>query len=222
MTPTDKELSEALESYDDTKDDGTISHKYGSILATAYQAAIAERDEFQNMLGEKFPTSFGKLSWACGHTGPGKCAAHWDELEARAEAAEASLEALREQWDRERSRVNELVAENGAVRKDLAQMAQNCEKANMELAEAVPWEILNNHGKHWEAIADALGIPCLGGVDCDPNTALSNASLCVEKIAALQARIAELETCAKTYCAPSIEEYARRLEAQIAELLKKP
>jgi hypothetical protein len=37
------------------------------------EAAEKERDRFQNQLGEKFPTSFGKLDWACGHTGPAAC-----------------------------------------------------------------------------------------------------------------------------------------------------
>jgi hypothetical protein len=37
------------------------------------EAVENERDRFQNQLGEKFPTSFGKLDWACGHTGPAAC-----------------------------------------------------------------------------------------------------------------------------------------------------
>ena len=49
---------------------------------------------------------------------------------------------------------------------------------------------LNDHGKHWEAIADALGIPCLAGMDCDPKTALSNAAVCVEKVNSLAADLA--------------------------------
>lgn len=60
----------------------------------------------------------------------------------------------------------------------------------------VPFSVLNDHGRHWEAIADALGIPCLGGVDCDPETTLSNAALCVEKVLRIRERLSALEKAA--------------------------
>lgn len=93
-------------------------------LAAANQRA----DKFQNMLSEKFPTSFGHLKWACGHTGPAKCLQCAEKAEA---ALLAEKESAREQWDARNDAEKRASEYKAALAQERVRSSETMEKLNM-------------------------------------------------------------------------------------------